>query len=84
MVVIWSLEHLLNVKKRKRKKHWPNLDVVCILRLRVEDLRDKQVEESGVGGMRRGGGVATVHEDVIPVGGRACCGQSSDRGSFRY
>lgn len=33
------------------------------------DLRDKQVEKSGVVGIWRHGGVATIHEDVIPGGG---------------
>lgn len=32
------------------------------------DLRDKQVEKSGVVGIWRHGGVATIHEDVIPGG----------------
>lgn len=31
-------------------------------------LRDKQVEKSGVVGIWRHGGVATIHEDVIPGG----------------
>lgn len=38
--------------------------------MRFEDLRDKQVEESGVGGIRRHGSIASVHEDMVPVGGR--------------
>lgn len=38
--------------------------------MRFEDLRDKQVEESGVCGMRRDGSIASVHENVIPGGRR--------------
>lgn len=36
--------------------------------MRFGDLRDKQIEVSGVGGVRRDGSVASVHEDIVPVG----------------
>lgn len=35
---------------------------------RAVHLRDKQVEKRGVVGIRRHGGIATIHEDVIPGG----------------
>lgn len=38
--------------------------------MRFMDLRDKQVEESGVGGIRRDRSVASVQEDIVPGGGR--------------
>lgn len=44
------------------------MDLDCLFRMRFEDLRDKQVEESGVGGIRRDGSIASVHEDMVPVG----------------
>lgn len=46
------------------------MDFDCLFRIRFEDLRDKQVEESGVGGIRRDGSIAPVHEDMVPVEGR--------------
>lgn len=45
-------------------------DCGCVYRMRIEDLRDKQVEKSGVGGIRRDGSVASIHEDVVPGRGR--------------
>jgi len=32
----------------------------------LKDSRDEQVEEGGVGGIGRGGGVASVQENVVP------------------
>lgn len=38
--------------------------------MRVKNLQDKQVDESGVYGIRRGGSIAPIHEDMVPGGGR--------------
>ena len=38
--------------------------------MRFEDLRDKEVEESGVGWVRRHGSIASVHEYIVPGGGK--------------
>lgn len=65
MIVMWSLEHLFDIKK---KQCWLNMDFDCVFRMRFEDLRDKQVEKSGVGGIRRDGGIASIHEDMVPGG----------------
>lgn len=40
--------------------------------MRIEDLRDKKIEKSGIGGIWRDGSITSVHEDMVP-GGRTKC-----------
>lgn len=77
MVVICSLEHLFDIKKKEKTVLAQRGLLICLFRMRFEDLRDKQVEEGGVGGIRRNGSIASVHEDVVPGGGR----RASDGGA---
>lgn len=55
---------------------------MCLLRIRVEDLQDKQVDESGVYGIRRGGCIASVHEHMVPGEGRTMASCQSQNCNF--
>lgn len=67
MTVIGSLEHLSGGGENRCCS-----EIHCwkFLLNGTGDSRNKQVEESAVGGIRRDGSIASIHEYVVPGGDR--------------